>query len=129
MIEKGAIKLYTSKWCNTEINGSPMKWKEVYMEFKELLEARSLYEIKEELSDTIYCLLCAIHTYTNISLPMLGAYPTIQKLLIRQLVWQQIFSKEMLVFDKKYLVNGSNFNKPTKVEKALQLAKLDQKGD
>lgn len=118
--------MFTSKWCNDNLNASSISWRAVKAELFELLEARSLEEIKEEFSDVMYFTLCAIQTSTGISLPMSGSSATIYKVIHRLSVWEEIFNKEGLKFNKKYLVNGSNYKKIKKVELALELARKDQ---
>jgi uncharacterized protein YabN with tetrapyrrole methylase and pyrophosphatase domain len=119
--------LITAKWCNENMNSHPMTWKEPKSEFKEVLEAKSLSELKEEIGDFLYSLFCAIHTSTGISLPMVGTKASIEKFNSRLIVWEMIFAKNGLVFDKKYLVNGGNYARPEKVQKALDLARVDQR--
>lgn len=118
--------MYTSKYCSKEINGGAMSWGSVWLELKEVVGSRNLKEFREETSDVIYHTLCVIYDKFGINLPMLGAGYTIQKQLDRHIVWQRIFEQNHLRFDKKYLINGSNYLKDDKVRKALYLARIDQ---
>jgi hypothetical protein len=117
-----------SKWCNENLNSHPLKWDAFRDEFGELVEAvknRDLENFKEEVHDSLYSFYCALNTSTGINLPMFGI-KSIDKILKRFEVWKVIFAENGLVFDKKYLFNGSNYEKIAKVNKALDLARKDQ---
>jgi hypothetical protein len=119
------MKIYTSRECNERFNASPITFKNVKDEVKELVEFENWENFKEELSDVIYMVLCMIHGKTGVSLPMFGAGRTIMKILFRHIIWKKIFKDNGLVFDKKYLINGSNYNKIEKVNLALELARKE----
>lgn len=116
----------TAKWCNKNLNGGNIGWKEVKGEIVEVIEATTLAEVKEEVADVLYFAYCAIEGNFGINLPMIGAQPTIEKVMSRIETWKGIFKEQDLTFDQKYLINGSNYLKPAKVEKALQLARKEQ---
>lgn len=116
----------TNKWCNAYINSSPLKLDTVTSEIKELIEVKTFEDFREELSDCMYSLFCAIHTYTGIILPMIGCRITLEKAEKRFKEWEEIFKQEGLKFSKVYLKNGSNYHKRHKVELAISLAKIDQ---
>jgi hypothetical protein len=118
--------MYTSKWCNENLNACPMKWDGFRDEFVELLEARDWENFKEEVADVMYSGLCALHTSTGISLPMIGAKDTIKKIEKRLIVWEEIFTNAGFKFKIKYLKGGSNYKKLHKVEAALNLAIKEQ---
>ena len=40
-------------------------------------------------------------------------------------IWKEIFEQNNLKFNRKYLINGSNYNREDKVKMALNLAKQD----
>lgn len=118
--------MYTAKWCNEHLNGGSIGWKEVKGEIIEVIESKSLAEVKEEVADVLYFVYSAIEGKFGINLPMIGVRPTIDKIINRLETWRGIFDEEGLDFHQKYLVNGSNHLKPVKVEKALQLARSEQ---
>lgn len=120
------IAIKTSKWCNENLNASPILWLHVKQEFKEVLESRSISELNDEISDFLYMFYCAIQSKMRFNLPMFGAMSTVDKINTRLIVWQEIFADNGLEFNKKYLINGSNYVRSEKVEKALVLAKLEQ---
>jgi hypothetical protein len=117
--------MYMSKWCNENLNAAPMKWDAFRGEFKELLEAKDWENFKEEIHDSLYSFYCAFHTTTGINLPMFGV-KTIDKIMNRFKVWEVIFKENGLVFNKKYLINGSNYEKIEKINKALDMARKEQ---
>lgn len=116
----------TAKWCNENLNSSPLTVKEIKQEIIEVFESKTLTEFKDEVSDVLYMSYCALESKTGINLSMLGASKTVNKIQTRLHTWKQIFIENNLIFNKKYLINGSNFNKSEKVKKALELAKQDQ---
>jgi hypothetical protein len=121
--------MYTSKWVNENLNADPIQWSFFRGEVDELLEAFMNWDvenIKEEISDVLSAFYCCVYTSTKISLPMIGAGPTIRKTLDRFKVWENIFKEQGLMFDKKYLVNGANYKKVDKVNKALNMARKEQ---
>ncbi|WP_078598505.1 MazG nucleotide pyrophosphohydrolase domain-containing protein [Evansella clarkii] len=115
--------MLTSKYCNENLNASPITWGYAKGELVELIESRTIADIKEEFADVCYCVLCAVHSSTGISLPMVGATPTIKKVNERLSIWRDIFKENGLVFHKKYLVNGSNYKKQHKIDAALAMAR------
>ena len=117
--------MITNKYCCKNINSGEFNFAVVLSEVKELVEAKNTSELKEEVSDVVYSFLCYIYDKTKISLPMFGASFTIKKAEMRFAKWETIFKNENLIFDKKYLTNGSNYEKPEKVQMALALAKMD----
>lgn len=118
--------MYTSKWCNAELNSGSIGWEAIKGEIKEVIEAETYAEFKEEVADVLYFTYCAIETKWGINLPMFGAKATVEKVIERIEVWKMIFNNNGLEFKAKYLVNGSNYKKDVKVLKALELARKDQ---
>ena len=58
----------SNKWCNENLNATPIKFDSVKGELKELLEVRNWTDFKDEFNDVMYMTLCSIHTYTKIKL-------------------------------------------------------------
>lgn len=122
--------MYTAKQANTELNSSAITSSQVKGEFIELFEAvlkTDVVEFKEEVADVIYFSLCHIESRFGLNLPLVGAMPTINKIKYRFEQWEVIFKDNGLVFDKKYLVGGSNYKKQVKVDAALNLARIESK--
>lgn len=115
----------TNKYCSKNYNAGIVLKEHVMGEVQELIEAYSFTNFIEELSDVIYLSLCRIYDIHKIELPMIFCGVTIRKIQKRVVVWEDIFSQHGLVFNNKYLINGSNYHKAAKVEKALELARLD----
>lgn len=115
-----------AKWCCENINSGHFKFKSVLGEVVELIEARSLDEVKEEFGDVLYFIYCWLYSNYKINLPMIGAMNSVNKFEARLEVWEEIFTMNLLKFDPKYLVNGSNYNKVRKVRLALDMAREDQ---
>lgn len=117
---------WTAHQCNVALNGAPITMEQVLQEVYEFLEADELHELRDEMSDVIYFSLCWLEGKTGINLPMFGAKRTIAKIEARLTVWEAIFADQKLAFSPKYLVGGSNFLKPQKVEQAVSLARREQ---
>jgi NTP pyrophosphatase (non-canonical NTP hydrolase) len=124
------MEMIDARWCITNINsGDAISFSAVKGEFDELLEAvmNSDWEnFKEEVGDTLYFTYCWMYSKYKINLPMIGAMSSVKKFVARLEVWENIFKENGLEFNKKYLVNGSNYKKIDKVNKALNLARSEQ---
>lgn len=118
--------MVNAKWCNNNINSGKFKFKSVLSEMKELIEARSLAEIKEEFGDVLYFIYCWLYYRFKINLPMIGAMGSVRKFTARLHIWEDIFKMNELKFHPKYLVNGSNYTKLRKIELALDIAREEQ---
>ena len=123
---KERLVMRTSKWVNENLNASAITLGAIKDEVIEVLVSKSLAEVKEEVADVLYFSYSWLQSKTGISLYMVGATPTIRKVEARLEAWKEIFSKHSLVFDKKYLVNGSNYAKQVKIDMALALARAEQ---
>jgi hypothetical protein len=115
-----------AKWCCENINSGNFPFKSVMGEVKELLEARTVSEMKEEFGDVLYFSYCWLYCKFGINLPMFGAMDSVEKFGDRLGFWIATFEHNNLEFDPKYLINGSNYNKPEKIEAALELARREQ---
>lgn len=115
-----------ARFCNQNYNGSRITGEQVFAEVNEWLEAETLTEFRDELSDMLYFTGCWVEGKFGLNVPLIGARRTIQKIEHRLVVWQTIFEQEALAFDPRYLSNGSNHARPEKVETALALARADQ---
>ena len=97
-------------------------------EVRELLEARSWAEVREEASDV----LCVAQVFVFqrakgiFNWPMLVGDYSAKKFLGRIAVWEKIFAEQGLEFSLRYIREGSNYEKPAKVARALELARRDQ---
>lgn len=118
--------MVTAKWCCNNINSGKFRFKNIIGEVIELIDANSLSEVKEEFGDVLYFIYCWLYSKFKINLPMIGAMGSVKKFTARLDVWMDIFFKNSLTFDPKYLINGSNYNKIEKVRLALELARRDQ---
>lgn len=117
-----------TKWCNNNLNSGPITFREVKLEVIEFIEARNLRDKFEEFGDVLYFTYCWLYSRYGINLPMIGAMGSVEKFIKRLDVWKCIFRESGLKFDTKYLVNGSNYERPEKREKALYLAWREQRG-
>ena len=105
-----------------------MSWKYTLGEVQELWEeilTLNAEGILSEACDVYTCASCAILTTTGIDLPILWSR-TARGWFHRVNVWKQILATEGLQFKTSYLRYGSNYNKPAKVAKVLELARADQ---
>jgi hypothetical protein len=109
---------------------SPMRFFHVAQEAKEFAQATSIPELYEEWNDVVLSLQLALY-YKNLwpgffpILPGLGL-ATALKFERRCLVWEIIFRQHQLVFHRKYLHRGSNYQRDWKVREALTEAMRDQ---
>jgi hypothetical protein len=115
-----------ARWCCENINSGHFKFSSVLGEIKELVQARSLAEFKDEFGDVLYFSYCWLYCNLGINLPMIGAMGSVEKFTERLLWWEEIFRINKLEFDPKYLINGSNYTKFYKVILALDLARDEQ---
>jgi hypothetical protein len=120
------MKFITAKWCCENINSGNIMFKNILSEVKELVEARSLLEVKEEFGDVLYFTYCWLYCKFGINLPLIGAMESFDKFVGRLVVWKMMFYKEGLTFNPKYLINGSNYMRKEKIDAALELARRDQ---
>jgi hypothetical protein len=120
--------MVTSKWCCKNINSGNIMFKNIISEVKELFEARNLEDVKEEFGDVLYFSYCWLYCKFGINLPMIGAMSSVGKFTIRLDFWEFIFKVNGFEFDPKYLINGSNYLKPEKINAALDMARRDQEG-
>lgn len=119
--------MVSAKWCCKNINSGYFEFKSVMGEVKELFEARTLSELKDEFGDVLYFLYCWLYSNYRINLPMIGAMGSVRKFRARLDVWIDIFENQNLQFDLKYLVNGSNYERIEKVHLALDMAWREQR--
>lgn len=116
----------SARFCNKYYNASRITSDQVFAEIEEFLEADTLSEFRDELSDVCYFFGCWVHGKFGLNVPLFGARRTIAKIDDRMLVWKTIFEQEGLRFSKRYLINGSNHAKQSKIELALRLARTEQ---
>lgn len=126
--QKGGLIMVRAKWCCENINSGNIKFKDVVGELKELIEARDIVNVKEEIGDVIYFWNCWLYSKFRINLPMFGAMKSVVKFIERLDVWNEIFKNNGLAFHPKYLVNGSNYNKIDKFYAAIDMANDEQRG-
>lgn len=117
------MTMMTARRCNEELNASRVTMGQVWGEVREVIASRSLEEVKEEVADVLYFVWCRLESRTGIDVPMWGAGRTVAKVRARIEVWEELFAEQGLDFDRRYLVNGSNHERPEKVEKAFALAR------
>lgn len=121
-------------WCREvqdEILAEPMSWRYAHGELVELWEEMvrcNLAGIREEFSDVMYSVYMAVYASTGWNVPMIGAGYAYKKFVARFARWEAIFEENGLDFHRKYLRNGSNYERPHKVRAALDLAIEDQEG-
>jgi hypothetical protein len=94
-------------------------------EIKEVFQARTVGEFLDECCDVYGMFLCWLYINHNIDLEMRWMRSA-EVWFKRVAVWEEIFDREGLVFNNKYLVNGGNYKRPYKVEMALELARKDK---
>ena len=93
-------------------------------EFVDEVRNKNYAAAYDEWEDTTGCFLVWLTGKTGISLPILPGFGlgAVVRWHERLITWEIIFGKHGVDFDKKYLVNGGNYRKRHKVEKALRLA-------
>lgn len=124
------MKYYLSVLEGMAIMSGSYKWADVWAEVIELVEAiisLNWTGVKEEMSDLLFTLQMKVYLDLGWhSACIRGGWLTYQKGLERMREWRRIFFNAGLAFSPIYLIHGSNWMKPEKVEKALQLAREDQ---
>lgn len=107
------------------------KFSSVYGEVKEVFEARSLTNLKEELNDVCFTLqswlfLKLVHNNIKADWTMIWFSPSIIKMQDRLEWWTKYFDERGLTFKLHYWKGGSNYKKPHKIQKALDIALAEQ---
>lgn len=111
-----------------EVPSTNMRWKYVWGEVEELIEEIKKLNwkgIRDEACDVYTCSMCAIARYTNIPMPifwMRSAYEWDR----RRAFWMDYFRLVGLEFHARYLRYGSNYNKPEKRRRVIELAIKEQ---
>lgn len=118
----------TTRYANARLNASPITLHQVWGEVREVLEARTVRDLKEEVQDVLYFALCHIGHQTGLSLPLVGCRDTVAKIEARLVVWEELFTQAGVPFDVAYLSGGSNHAKPEKVALAFKRARLSHVG-
>lgn len=119
-------------WLKSNVMAAPMTFSYARGEMLELAaELRALHfaGIREEWSDAILALLLAASEYAPLDwVPVLPGFglQAARKFIARMGTWERIFRKEGLIFHRRYLVGGGNYEKPAKVRAALALARAEQ---
>lgn len=116
----------SARFCNKYYNAGRVTSEHVLAEVEEFLEADTLKDFRDELSDVCYFAGCWMHGKFGLNVPLIGARRTIAKIEDRMLVWKTIFEQEGLRFSTRYLINGSNHAKRSKIDLALNLARAEQ---
>ena len=116
----------TYKQLYNQTFAGPVTWSYWFGEVKELwveIKNLNISGIREEWSDVTCLLGVKFLAKTNAPiLPGLGLYAA-NKFIARIKEWEKIFAANGLEFKKEFIIGGSNYQKPEKVQKALQLAK------
>jgi hypothetical protein len=115
-----------SEFVEKYISEKSFSIKNVLSELIEIIEARSINNLMEELNDFCFCLQSLIYIRLKIDFPMFWNKPALFKFQDRLDKWQIIFKDHNLKFSKEYWKFGSNYNKSYKVSLALKLANQDQ---
>ena len=113
---------WTHKVPQTKLN-----WSYVNLEIKEFFKELKDCNVKgmiREACDVYTVVMCVITTVTGIGIPLLWTWSA-KEWVDRIEVWKSIFEKHGLPFKVEYIRYGSNYNKLWKVEKALELARID----
>lgn len=95
---------------------------QVKSEIIELLEVKTLDNFLEESNDICFVFQSWLHLKTQVNWPMIWHKRSVAKMQDRLVWWEKHFQKLNLDFHPKYWKNGSNYNKPEKVDKAIGLA-------
>ncbi len=80
-----------------------------------------------ELCDVYTGFFCAITAHTGLPMPLFWERSA-KEYARRISVWEDIFAQHELLFDAKYLINGSNYNREEKLLSVLKEAYKEQKG-
>jgi len=116
--------LYTN-----DLPATGMKWGYVYGEVIEFLEEVAKHDVQgmiSEACDVYTCTSCALLTTTGINLPIVWTRSA-DGWFHRVDVFRKMLNDKGLKFKLEYLRYGSNYKKPEKVAKVIELATLDQR--
>ena len=117
---------------DSRVMAGPMSWSYAWgecLEFLAEVRALSWAGMVDEASDAVLCLQLALfHSMRgHVSWPLLLGRRSARKFEARLTVWEDIFRAEGVPFDKRFLVGGGNYNRPEKVEAALNLGRSAMK--
>lgn len=107
------------------LNGRNYSFSYVLGEMAEVLEALFKADISEmamEISQVWYGLQMQWYQWTKWDFRLIGCKAMVDDFYARREIWKRIFGIYGKPFSSDYLVNGSNYNRPHKIQKALALA-------
>ena len=110
---------------NSRHIGLPVLTAEIIEIFEEISSA-DFKAAWVEVTQCWYYVQLLVHQWTGLDWYPRGVSAVLEDFYGRLDVWKEIFKKEGLEFNVDYLVGGSNYNRPAKVEAALALAKALQ---
>lgn len=112
-----------------EAMGSAPTVSQLKAEILELVDevlALNLTATIDEGSDVAWFVYAIAYDRTGLVIPAVGAGKCWAKFLARRQVWEDIFAQHGLVYHPRYTAGGTNFNRPEKVSRAINLARQEQ---
>lgn len=119
------IKRKASKIKEELLSGRNYSFSYVLGEVLEVFEALLKLDFAEaltELRQVWYGLQMQFFQLTGVDFYLTGCEDVVQSFYDRRIVWRMIFDSLDREFKNKYLVNGSNWERPHKIVAALGLA-------
>lgn len=117
--------MMTSEFLDRYSSGT-FRWKDVSGEVSELveeIESGNWSGSKEEAWDVLMTFQLWLTSQSKIDYPITIPRRHIAKFERRRRAWENIFKQAGLEFSPRYLIHGSNYHKPEKVQKALEMAR------
>jgi len=91
-------------------------------EFLVAVKQRDRHAMLDEFQDVMLALQLYVWQRLRLNAPVVLAGGTIRKFRERNKIWREMFELRGVVFDTKFLVGGSNFNRPHKIQRAFLAA-------
>lgn len=110
------------------LGGRSFPFSYILGEMFEVLEALAKLDFKEaamEASQVLYAIQMYFYQLTRIDFTLLCCSKVVQGFYDRRKVWHRIFDLYHTPFYNDYLYHGSNYMRPVKIKKALELAGVD----
>ncbi len=110
------------------VSESACEFRFLRAEFAELLEALQKCDWEEAVEEwhdvaafaQIYVYATVLNKRLDWKVPTWAGRPSFQKFAKRIRIWRRIFRSHDMKFDIKFLRNGGNYKKPSKIQAALQ---------
>lgn len=114
-----------SKIYKELLGGNRQSFKCILTEIFEVFEALGIGDFKEaakEFRQVLFELEMHLHHFTGLDFNLKFCGDVVDGFYARRKVWLKMFEEYDILFKSSYLKNGSNYQRPYKIQLAFQLA-------